>query len=173
MKKSHVLLCLALPFVLAACQRSAGEVASKIKYDFGIGEKPEGYVSGTDKVQQQLDSVGKTEMKRLNVEGRHGEVEFQEESGLQGKYYKEIKVYENYYPLEARAVTKTAEGGRGFVGYIDYTFRILQSERFTTRTEAAAASANLPTDVTGRETYRYNFSSGGTWNGQKGELSQR
>ena len=167
-------MALALALILAcSCASSPGEVAQKIKYDFGIGEKPEGYESPSDKVMAQLDKVAKTEMKRLNLDGRQGKVHFQEETGLLGKFYKEAKVYEDYYPLEARVASRSAGGSRGYIGYIDYTYRVFQSERKTNRTEAAAASASIGTDDRGREQYRYTFSTGGVWDGRKGELVQR
>ncbi len=158
--------------LLCACAQSPSDVVEKVKYDFGIGEKPEGYVSGAEKIMANLDKVGAVELKRLNGESRHGEVKFQEEEGLSGKFYKEAKVYESFYPLDARAVTSASEGNPGYLGYIDYSYRICQSERFNTRPEAEAASTDIRTDVQGRETYRYRFSSGGVWDGQKGERSR-
>ena len=159
--------------LLCSCQRTPGEVMQKVKYDFGIGEKPEGYVSGAERVMQNLDKVAQTEMKRMNIEGRHGEVQFQEEEGLRGSYYKQVKLYEDFYPLDARATSKAAEGGRGYLGYIEYTYRVCQSERKPNRTEAAAASATIRTNQTGRETFRYTFSPGGVWDGKKGEKTRR
>lgn len=158
--------------VLCACAQSPSQVVQKVKYDFGMGEKPEGYVTGAEKVMASLGDVGAVELKRLNIENRHGDVKFQEESGLNGKFYKEVKQYESYYPLDAKAVTNAAEGDRGFLGYIDYSYCIYQSERFSTRPEAEAASADIRTDVQGRESYRYKFSSGGSWDGQKGERAR-
>lgn len=158
-----------LAVLVCACQRTPGEVVQKIKYDFGIGERPAGYVTGSEKVMAGLRSVGETEMKRMNVANRHGEVKFQEEQGLQGKYYKEVKVYESCYPLEARPITRTAEGERGYVGYIEYLYRLHESERKISRADAEAVSATIPTDRTGRETYRYKFSTGGVWDGREGE----
>lgn len=141
----------------------------KIKYDFGIGEKPEGYVSMSDRVMQQLDTVAQTEMKRMNVQNRQGEIKFQEESGLQGAYYKETKRYEKAHPVEARAVSRGSTGERGFIGYVDYDYRVFQSARKPNRTEAAAAEADIPTDIRGRDTYRYNFGAGGLWDRQPGQ----
>jgi hypothetical protein len=44
-----------------------------------------------------------------------------------------------------------------------------RSPGFATRAEAQAATADLPTDEEGIETYRYSFNSGGTWTGAAGE----
>lgn len=170
MKK--VLVLLLLLGLVCSCQSTPSEVIQKVKYDFGIGEKPEGYVTGTELVMANLRKVGESELKRMNMAGRHGEVKFQEEAGLQGKFYKEVKVYDNCYPLDARAVAKAAEGDRGYIGLIEYSYRIYQSERFNTRTEAEAASASIPTDISGRETYRYRFTAGGIWDGSPGELTK-
>jgi len=145
----------------------------KVKYDFGIGEKPEGYVTGAELVMSNLSKVGDTEMKRMNMASRHGEIKFQDEGGLKGKFYKEVKVYDACYPLDARAVTKAAEGDRGYVGLIEYSYRVYQSERFSTRAEAEAASASIPTDISGRETFRYRFSASGVWDGAPGELTRK
>jgi hypothetical protein len=164
---------LGLCVIAVACARTPGEVADKVLYDFGIGEKPEGHVSGAEKVMVQLENVGKAEMKRMNLKQRHGEVKFQQETGLTGKYYRELKKYEDAYPVDARPVTRSSQGERGFVGYIDYRYRVYQSKRVATRVEAEAASADISTDVTGRETYRYNFSYGGTWDGAEGQSVRR
>mgnify|MGYP003501498184 CR=1 FL=1 len=48
-----------------------------------------------------------------------------------------------------------------------------QGEKFPVRTEAEAAPANISTDVTGKETYRYSFGPGGTWDGAPGEGTSR
>ncbi len=75
---------------LTGCQ-SPGTVTQKVLADFGIGEHPEGYVSGSDKVYEQLRTGAETEMKRLNAAARQGEVEFQQE-GLRGSYRRVVKV---------------------------------------------------------------------------------
>ncbi|GMW03439.1 MAG: hypothetical protein AMXMBFR84_45730 [Candidatus Hydrogenedentota bacterium] len=154
---------------LAGCGSDSGSVVEKVKYDFGMGERPEGYVTGSDKVMERLSEVGKTELRRLTMENRHGEVKFQEESALTGKYYKEVKNYKDFMPLDVRAVTHGSQGERGYIGYINFTYEVLQSERKSTRVEAEALSANISTGVTGREQYRYTFSSGAVWDGNKGE----
>lgn len=167
MKKLFVLaLCLGL----AACQSG---VVEKVRYDFGIGERPEGYVATSDRVMERLRQVGDSEMRRLNREGRHGEVLFQDEGGLRGKYYKQVKVYESATALEASAVSQGAAGERGYVGYVEYTYRVMQGARRNTRAEAAAEPASIDTQDTGRETYRYRFTGGGYWDGAAGELTRR
>jgi hypothetical protein len=166
-----VLLCVCAG--LSACRSTPSEVVQKVKYDFGIGEKPEGYVEPSEKVMARLESVGQSEMKRMNTEHRLGEVKFQQDSALEGKYYKEVKVYENFHPLEVNPVSRGSHGERGYVGFIAYSYRLYQSERFSNRTEAAAASATIGTTETGRETFRYSFSSSGTWTGGEGERVRR
>lgn len=153
---------------LAGCQRSPGEVTTKVLEDFGLKARPEGYVSTADKVFQKLGDVGNSELQRLNAEGRHGEVKFQEK-GAGGQYYKEVKVYDKAAPLDARSITGAKTAGPAYVGYVEYTYQIMQSERKSTRIEAEAESANVPTGVNGRETYRYNFNGAGIWDGVKGE----
>ncbi|GMV94992.1 MAG: hypothetical protein KJ060_15260 [Candidatus Hydrogenedentes bacterium] len=166
----RILLAASLCVLVVSCasDNDVG-VVEKVKYDFGIGEKPEGYETGSDRVMSRLDAVGKTEMKRMNVEGRHGDIKFQEEGTLGGKYYKEVKVYEAYRPMDARAVSRTSHGERGYVGYVQYDFQVYQSPRVATRVEAEASSATIRTDVAGRETYRYNFGPSGAWDGGPGE----
>ena len=159
-----IVCCLCL--VLCGCQ---SRVMQKVKYDFGIGEKPEGYVSASDRVWERLEKVGETEMTRMNVEGRHGEVKFDEEDSLHGKYYKECKVYEKSYPLDVQPVSRGSTGERGFVGLVEYSYRVYQSARVSSRTEAGAEAANVATDVTGKETFRYNFAANGVWDGAEGE----
>ena len=158
------LACLAL----CSCQRTPGGVVDKVLMDFGLRDKPEGYVSGSDRVFQNLDAVGASEIKRMNLAGQHGEVKYHKQSDLKGKYYKEVKVYESYIPTEAKPVTKPTQGERGFQGFIEYTYRMYQSARKDTRTEAAAESASIGTAETGHESYRYAFGPSGTWNGSKG-----
>jgi len=147
-------------------------VAEKIKYDFGIGEKPEGYVTASDNVLDRLEEVGKTEMKRMNSGSRHGEINFQELDELRGMFYKETKRYESYLVLDARSVTRSSQKGRGYVGFVEYTYQIYQGERRNTRVEAAAQPANIRTDQRGRETLRYNFGPSGTWDGSPGESAR-
>jgi hypothetical protein len=159
--------------VVVGCQRGPGEVLEKVKADFGLSAPPEGYVSGSDKIMDRLAQVGKVEMNRLNARAREGEVKFQEGQGLEGKYYKEVKVYEAARPVDASSVSRPAQSERGYVGYVDFSYRIYQSERRATRSEAAALDADVPTDARGRETYRYTFTSGGTWDGADGELVKR
>jgi len=152
---------------------SSGDVMDKVLTDFGIREPGEDYVQPSDKVYARLDTVGKTELDRMNAENRFGEVKFEESEALGGGYYKERKVYENYYPLEASRMSRTSQSERGYVGYIDYSYRIYQSERVPSRTEAQALSADIPTGDRGRETYRYNFGPAGDWSGAEGERTNR
>lgn len=166
------LVLISVVLVLAGCQRTPSEVAAKVMTDFGLREAPEGYVSGSDMVYQNLDKVGQMELKRMNLEGKHGEIKVHK-NGLHVAFYKECKVYEAYYPTDARAVTKTNERERGYVGYVEYAYRIYQSARRKSRAEAQAADADVPTETTGRETYRYNFSTSGNWDGQEGEKTKR
>ena len=154
--------------LLCSCEGTMDKVLA----DFGLKERPEGYVSGTDKVMQNLNAVGDTELKRMNVAEQQGAVKFQKESAVRGKYYKEIKKYESYVPTDAQAINRASLSESGYVGYLDFTYRMYQSERKNTSAEAAAQSATIPTEVTGRETYRYTFSSSGEWNGSKGERSR-
>lgn len=170
MKRTAVALALA---GLAGCATEQGSVMDKVLQDFGLQERPEGYVSSSDRVFERLSEVGQSELRRLNTQGRHGEVKFAEQDGIQGKFYKEVKVYENFYPLDATAAARTASGERGYIGYIEYGYQIYQSERKNTRAEAEAESANIPTGVTGREGYRYRFNSAGMWNGAPGEPARR
>jgi hypothetical protein len=159
--------------ILCGCQSGGGGVVDKVMYDFGLGEKPEGYESISDRVMDRLQKVGETELKRLNREGRHGEVLFQDLGGLKGKYYKESKIYESFYPLEANAASRGGVEDRGYVGFIEYSYRVYQGERKGSRTEAGAEAATIGTDERGREVYRYRFSSGGAWDGAKGEKTRR
>ena len=169
MKKYVVLT--AILAMLTSCATSAPDgVLNKVMTDFGLKEKPEGYVSGSDKVLEQLNTVGPAEMKRMNIAEQHGATKFQKLSDIKGVYYKEVKVYESFHPYDAQAITgASSETDRGYYGYIEYAYRIYQSERKDTTAAADAATADIPTDTVGRESYRYAFGSGGAWNGGKGE----
>lgn len=157
---------------MAGCQGQGGQtVVDTVMSDFGIKEKPEGYVSGSDKVVERLNEIGEVEIKRMNQAERLGEVKVEEE-GLQVRYFKEVKEYVSYYALDASATSRNSDRDRGFVGYIEYRYRMLQSPRKPTRTEAQAESATIPTGEEGREVYRYRFNSGGVWDGGKGERSR-
>lgn len=173
MKKLLSTVLVGLVLLLCSCQRTPSQVVDKVLVDFGVREQPEGHVSGADRVFERLAGVGRTEIKRLNQEVRHGEVKFQEEKGLRGKYYKEVTVFEDFHPLDAQATSRTSDNDRGFVGYIEYSYRKFQSVRTSGRTEAAAQSADIPTDQTGSEVYRYRFGPGGEWDGTKGEKVRR
>ncbi len=170
MNKWLCLVCLLGCLCLAGCQSGGGGVGQKVLADFGIGEHPEGYVSGSDKVYQQLDTVGQTEIKRMNSEGREGKIKF-EQDGLKGRYFKEVKVYETARPVDVKA--STASSDHGFVGFIEYEYRMFRGADKPTRAEAGAQSADISTDTTGRETMRYNFSMSGTWDGGKGDRSSQ
>lgn len=154
--------------LLCSC---AGTV-DKVMADFGLKERPEGYVSGSDRVMEELSTVGAVEMKRMNSAQQQGEVKFQREGDFRGKYYKEIKKYVGYVPLDAQATNRASLNESGYTGYLEFTYRIYQSPRVATSAEAAAESATIPTDITGRETYRYRFGSSGQWTGEKGEKAR-
>ncbi len=157
---------------IAGCQGQGGQgVVETVMSDFGLAEKPEGYVSGADKVYEALNAVGEQEMKRMNQTERLGVVKV-EEDGLKVNYYKEVKEYVSYYPLDAQASSKAADRDRGYVAYLEYRYRVLQGPRKANRTEAQAESATVDTGKEGRETFRYRFNSGGTWDGGKGERTQ-
>jgi hypothetical protein len=111
-------------------------------------------------------------MKRMNAAGRRGEIRFQDEGGLQGKYYKEVKVYESFQAVDAQPYSTGTGGDRGYYGYIDYTYHLFQSERTPNKAEAEAKTADIRTDKTGHETFKYKFGGGGVWDGHEGELSR-
>lgn len=156
----------------SGCQTPEEGVANKVLADFGLRERPEGYVTGSDRVFERLHEVGQTEMGRMNTENRNGTIEFIQD-GLRGQFYKQVKVYEDYTPIDARSVTNRGPNeSRKYLGYIEYQYRIYQSPYFSNRTEAEAASANSATEEVGTETYRYEFGAGGSWDGAKGELTR-
>jgi len=166
-----ILLALMLGAGLGACRRSPGEVGHKVLQDFGIEKRPDDYVAPSDKIFGTLNDVGKVELKRLNQLHRTGEIKYQED-GIHGRYYKEQKVYEGFFPLDVKSVSRTGRDERGYNGYIEYGYRIYQSPRESTRTEALMESASIPTMEEGREIYRYRFGGGGTWDGNKGQKSR-
>jgi len=156
------------------CASGCGGATDKVLQDFGIRERPEGYESGTDRVMARMNDVGKSEMKRLNLRERRGEVRYDDTDALRGRYYKAVKVYDRFYPLDANASGRTSvRRERGFVGYIEYSYSYYEGPRKISRTEAAAQAADIPMGEGGRETYRYRFNSGAVWNGAKGELIRR
>jgi len=163
---------LVVSVLLAACQSPEGGVMNKVMVDFGLKEKPEGYKTGSDRVFERMNTVGAAEMKRMNQEAQHGTVKFQKDGDLRGKYYKEVKVYEGYYPADVQPISRAAME-QGYAGYVEYAYRLYQSERKNTNTEAAAASANIATDITGRDSFKYTFGVSGDWSGGKGEKARR
>jgi hypothetical protein len=127
--KAYLLLA---AFLLAGCSTGGhGSVMEKVKYDFGIGEAPEGYVSGTDQVYERLKSVGEMEMKRMNADTRLGEVKFRED-GLHGTYFKQVKKYESAQALDAQPMSRGVNSERGYYGYVEYRYQIYQSEHRAT-----------------------------------------
>lgn len=157
-----------LAFLLPACAGSSGSVVDKVLQDFGIRDRPEGYVSGADEVTARLPAVGEREMKRLNIASRRGEVKFEERGDLRGKFYKEVRRYERYYPIDAKPSGRGRGGTRGYVGRIEFSYRVYQSARKSTRAEAATLSAEISTSERGIETFQYQFNSSGVWNGVEG-----
>ena len=171
MKKALLvaLICMAL----VSCHTPEGGVVNKVLTDWGIRKPPEGQVSETDQIFPRLGAVGATEMKRMNTDMQKGQVKFQKESDLKGKYYKEVKVYESYYPVEVKAISRAGENESGYEGYIEYAFRMYQSMRRGAAVEAEAESASIPTDTAGRDLYRYHFRASGEWDGAKGDKTKR
>lgn len=168
----RIVLILALGIVLSACSTGReGGVVDNVMMDFGLRAKPEGYQSESDQVMQRLNSVGPAELKRLNAAEQKGQIKFQQMGDLKGKYYKEVKVYESFFPTDAQSVTRagSAESDRGFTGFVAYGYRIYQSPRKNSSAEAEGETASIATEVTGRDTFRYSFGASGEWNGSKGE----
>ncbi len=154
---------------LAAGCASDGS-GSKVLQDFGLQERPDDYVSGSDRVMAKLPDIGKAELPRLNAGSRGGDVLYEKTDSLHGAYYKKARVYEEYRPLDANySNTRNARQEVNFVGYIEYTYQIYESPRRPSRVEAMAEIPNIPTGQRGTETMRYRFGSGGNWDGVKGE----
>ncbi len=157
-------------WALALAAAGCGSTGQKVLQDFGIKDRPEGYVSGADKVMENLPEVAKAEMDRLNTGQRQGEILYDKQDALNGAYYKRTKVYETSRPLDAQVANQTRRDEEtGFVGYIEYSYQFYESARKQTKADAAAQTSDIPTGVRGRETYRYRFNSGAAWNGGKGE----
>lgn len=143
---------------------------SKVMQDFGLQERPDDYVSGSDKVMAKLPEVGKTELVRLNAASRTGDVLYERMDALNGAYYKKARVYEEFRPLDANFTNRTNGNEKdAYVGYIEYTYQIHESPRRPSRIEAMAENASIPTGERGSETFRYRFGMSGTWDGAKGE----
>ena len=159
---------LVLTVALSGCQRTPGQVVNKVLTDFGVRKAPEEQTEVDSARLQKLAVVGEQELARLNQESRRGDVKCDTSDKMRALYYKEAKVYENFYPVDYTDVMSQDEEKRGFQGYIDFEYRMYQSERFPTRAEAAMANATVPSDQGGRERYRYSFTQGGEWNGRKG-----
>jgi hypothetical protein len=71
------------------------------------------------------------------------------------------------------AINENVRGETGFYGYIEYSYRVMQSPRQESRAEAAAEPADIFTGEEGREVYRYYFRPGGTWDGNEGRRTKR
>lgn len=156
--------------ILSAAAAGCGSTGGKVLQDFGIQERPEDYVSGADRVMVSMQDVGKVEMDRMNAAQRRGEVLFDDSDPLKGKYFRRVREYVSFHPLDANAATRTSQNQPvGFLGYIEYDYEVFESTRADTRTEASTLPADIPTGRRGRETYRYKFDSGGGWNGGRGE----
>ncbi|MBI3119041.1 MAG: hypothetical protein HYZ00_10170 [Candidatus Hydrogenedentes bacterium] len=171
MKRGLFILLSLLCLTSLSCQSPPEGIANKVLADFGLKERPEGYVSGGDQVFQKLGEVGATEMKRLNLRERHGTIKYEGE-GLRGQFYKEAKVYEEFHPLDVKPFTGGTGRERGYNGYIEYEGRLYQSARKATRVEAEAESTTIPVGDPVREVYRYEFGPTGVWNGAEGERAK-
>jgi len=156
--------------MLCLAAAGCGSTGNKVLQDFGIQDRPEDYVSGADRVMVTMQDVGKVEMDRMNAAQRRGEVLYDNSDPLKGKFYRMVRMYESYHPLDANAATRTSQTQPvTFVGYIEYDYQEYESTRVETRTEAGTLPADIPTGRRGRETYRYKFDSAGAWNGGRGE----
>ena len=82
--------------IACVCAVGCGGATSKVLQDFGIKDRPEGYESGSDRVMARMNDVGKSEMKRLNLLERRGEVLYDDQDALRGRYYKAVKVYDRF-----------------------------------------------------------------------------
>ena len=164
--------CVLIAFSVVSC---SSNVASTVKQDFGLQERPEDYVSGSERAMKTLRTVGVTEIKRLNTENQHGEVKYQSIDGdLNGKFYKEVKIYTRSYPISAEPVSRSGNiKNSGYNCTIDYAYEIYEGPRFSNRTNAEASDASVPSGVKGRDTYRYSISSSGTWDGSNGKATSR
>jgi len=155
---------------LCVCAAGCGSTGEKVLQDFGIKDRPEDYQSGADKVMAKLPDVAKTEMDRMNMATRRGEILYDKSDRLNGAYYKRTKIYESSHPLDANPAAKSSRNAPlAFVGYIEYSFQYYESPRKQTRVEAESEVANIPSGERGNETYRYRFDAGGNWTGGKGE----
>ncbi len=161
--------------LLAGCATGTNQsVVDKVMTDFGLREPGEGYEQPSDTVFARLDQVGEVELRRLNTDARQGEVKFQDLGELRGRFYKEVKQYTGFVPLDAQKISRGARhNDAGYHGFIEYSYVVMQSERFETRAEAELASATVNTGVRGSEVYRYKFGRAGGWSGGKGELTNR
>lgn len=160
-----------LAFILCIAAAGCGSTGNKVLQDFGIQDRPEDYVSGADRVMANMQDVGKVEMDRLNAAQRRGEVLFDDSDSLKGKYFRRVREYESYHPLDASAATRTSQNQPiSFIGYIEYDYQVYESTRADTRAEASTLPADIPTGRRGRETYRYKFDGAANWNGGRGEL---
>lgn len=159
--------------LFTGCGSAPGGVGNKVLTDFGIRKPDEGVTTGTDLVYQKLPDVGKAEIDRLNALERRGTIKFKQD-GLHGTYVKRVKRYESVYPVDARPISNNSQttGLTGFKGYIEYSYRYYESAPKLSSTEAQAADADIPQDEQGREGYRYTFTSGGTWDGGKGQRTR-
>jgi hypothetical protein len=167
MRSKRCIFAIALAALAAGCTSDGG---SKVLQDFGLQERPDDYVSGSDRVMTKLPDVGKAELPRLNSGARAGEVLYEKTDALHGAYYKKARVYEEYRPLDANfSNTLNSRQEVNYIGYIEYTYQIYESPRRPSRVEAMAEIANIPTGERDAETMRYRFTSGGTWDGAKGE----
>lgn len=169
-RQSVVLLTITLLFT--GCASEPGGVGNKVLTDFGIRDKQEGYVTGTDTVYQNLPAVGKSEVDRLNAAERRGVVKFKQD-GLHGVYVKRVKRYEAAFPVDAAPISMNSQTTTltGYYGYVEFSYRYFESAPKATSTEATASDADIPTDEQGREQYRYSFGPSGTWDGGKGQRS--
>jgi hypothetical protein len=150
-----------------------GSVGNTVMQDFGLQERPDDYESGSDKVLKAMENVGKSELSRLNLSQRRGEIAYQKKD-LSTLYYKTMKKYRRSYPIEANSKSRNSQSkSKGFIGYIEYDYEIYESARFINRVEAEAAPAEIPSGQRGREVYSYKFTTSGTWNGQRGSLVSR
>ncbi|MFP4190845.1 MAG: hypothetical protein ACLFU6_02120 [Candidatus Hydrogenedentota bacterium] len=160
---------LALALVVLGCQRTPAEVGNKVLSDFGMRERAEERSSAADRVFDRLDHVGQIELDRLNTQHRHGEIAYEEEGPLRGHYYKQRREYVDYRPVNVTPRGGSGAREKGDAGYIDYTYELYRSEPQNSRVEAQAATANMPTGATEKETLRYFFDSNGSWDGDPGE----
>ncbi|MCD6288184.1 MAG: hypothetical protein J7M12_03625 [Candidatus Hydrogenedentes bacterium] len=135
-------------------------------------------------IRSRIPIVAEQELKRLNYTAESTRIVFVRSQGDPlggGKYYKERRVYERWYPGEIKPSSRGPKVSAGLNSnnrttswsvVIEYRYRTYRGPEKTSREEAAASETVAVDKSSAFERYKYGFDRHGQWDGKPGRLME-